>query len=124
LLGNIWTTSNKVIYDANNVISGAAQVTDKGYASGLIGYATIFKALSMGAQSELWEKVPDTIGTAATAFSDRMTGYTRAVAAIDKALAAISANADQRRFSADVPAGVDIVNTLVCIKSKVFIVRR
>jgi hypothetical protein len=118
LLGNIWATSNKVIYDANNVISGAAQVTDKGYASGLIGYATILKALSMGAQSELWEKVPDTIGTASTAFSDRMTGYTRAVAAIDKALAAISANPISASFAADVPLGVDIVNTLYALKAR------
>jgi hypothetical protein len=118
LLGNIWTTSNKVIYDANNVINGAAQVTDKGYASGLIGYATIFKVLSMGAQAELWEKVPDTIGTATTVFSDRMTGYTRAVAAIDKALAAIGANAISAGFLSDVPAGVDIVNTLYALKAR------
>ena len=48
LLGNIWTTANKCIYDANNVINGAAQLGDKGYASGLIGYATIIKALSIG----------------------------------------------------------------------------
>ncbi|MES2331391.1 MAG: RagB/SusD family protein [Bacteroidota bacterium] len=118
LLGNIWTTASKVIYDANNVISGAAQVTDKGYASGLIGYATIFKVLSMGAQSELWEKVPDTIGTAATVFSDRMVGYTRAIAAIDKALAAISANPISASFLSDVPAGLDIVNTLYALKAR------
>ncbi|MES2374329.1 MAG: RagB/SusD family protein [Bacteroidota bacterium] len=118
LLGNIWTTSSKVIYDANNVISGAAQVTDKGYASGLIGYATIFKALSMGAQAELWEKVPDTIGTTATAFTDRITGYTRAIASIDKALAAISANAISTGFLSDVPAGLDIVNTLYALKAR------
>jgi hypothetical protein len=118
LLGNIWSTSNKVIYDANNVISGAASVTDKGYASGLIGYATIYKALSMGAQAEFWEKVPDTIGAATTVFSDRMVGYTRAIAAIDKALAAITANPISAGFVADVPAGVDIVNTLNALKAR------
>lgn len=118
LLGNIWTTSNKVIYDANNVITGAAQLSDKNYASGLIGYATIFKALSMGAQSEFWEKVPDTIGVNATTFSDRMIGYTRAVAAIDKALAAISSNAISAAFLTDIPAGLDIVNTLYALKAR------
>ncbi|MEO7530537.1 MAG: RagB/SusD family protein, partial [Sediminibacterium sp.] len=118
LLGNVWITSNKVIYDANNVIAGAAQVTDKGYASGLIGYATIYKVLSMGTQAELWEKVPDTIGTATTTFSDRITGYTRAMAAIDKALAAISANAISASFTADIPPGVDIVNTLYALKAR------
>jgi len=49
LLGNIWTTANKCIYDANNVISGAAQLGDKGYASGLIGYATIIKRFLLAA---------------------------------------------------------------------------
>ncbi len=118
LLGNVWGTASKVIYDANNVIAGAASVSDKGYASGLIGYATIFKALSIGCQAEFWEKVPDTIGTAATTYSDRMVGYTRAIAAIDKALAAISANAISSSFLTDIPAGVDIVNTLNALKAR------
>jgi hypothetical protein len=118
LLGNVWTSSNKVIYDANNVINGALLLTDKGYASGLIGYATIYKALSIGCLSELWEKVPDTVGTATTAFSDRMTGYARAIAAIDKALAAISANAISSTFLTDIPSGVDIVNTLYALKAR------
>lgn len=118
LLGNLWSSAAKVIYDANNVIAGAANVSDKGYASGLIGYATIYKALSMGAMAEFWEKVPDTIGTAATNFSDRTVGYNRAIAAIDKALTAISSNAISASFIADVPAGVDIVNTLYALKAR------
>ena len=118
LLGNVWSSASKVIYDANNVISGAAQVTDKGYASGLTGYATIYKALSMGTMSELWEKVPDTIGTATTNYSDRLVGYARAIAAIDKALTAISSNAISAGFIADVPSGVDIVNTLNALKAR------
>ncbi len=118
LLGNVWSTASKVIYDANNVITGAASVTDKGYASGLIGYATIFKALSIGCQSEFWEKVPDTIGTTATVFIDRTQGYARAIAAIDKALSAISANAISSSFLTDIPAGVDIVNTLYALKAR------
>ena len=118
LLGNLWSASNKVIYDANNVINAAATLNDKGYASGLIGYATIFKVLSMGCQSGYWEKVPDTVGTTAATFSDRLVGYNRAVAAIDKALAAISTNAISTAFVADVPAGVDIVNTLNALKAR------
>ncbi|MEN9684627.1 MAG: hypothetical protein RLZZ28_413, partial [Bacteroidota bacterium] len=111
-------TSNKIIYDANNVIAGAASVTDKGYASGLIGYASIFKALSIGSQSSFWEKVPDTVGTTATAFIDRMTGFGRAVATIDKALAAITASPISASFLTDIPAGVDIVNTLNALKAR------
>jgi hypothetical protein len=118
LLGNVWSTSNKVIYDANNVINSASQLADKNYASGLIAYATIFKALSIGTQAEMWEKVPDTIGTTATAFSDRVVGYNRAIAAIDKALAAVTANPVSATFLADVPAGIDITNTLYALKAR------
>jgi hypothetical protein len=118
LLGNIWTTANKCIYDANNVINGAAQLGDKGYANGLIGYATIIKALSIGSLSMLWEKVPDTIGTTATAFIDRVQGFNKAIAAINKAQAAISANAISSGFLTDMPAGVDIVNTLNALKAR------
>jgi len=118
LLGNVWTSANKIIFDANNVINAAAKLSDKSYASGLIGYATIYKALSMGCLSGYWEKVPDTVGTATTTFSDRAVGFARAVAAIDKALAAISANAVSTAFAADVPAGVDLVNTLYALKAR------
>jgi hypothetical protein len=118
LLGNIWTTANKCIYDANNVINGAAQLGDKGYASGLIGYASIIKALSIGSLSMFWEKVPDTVGTTATVFIDRVQGFNKAIAAIDKALTTISANAISSGFLTDMPAGVDIVNTLNALKAR------
>jgi hypothetical protein len=118
LMANIWTTASKCIYDANNVMNGAAQLGDKGYASGLIGYTTIIKALSMGSLSLYWEKVPDTIGTGTTVFIDRIQGYNNAVAAINKALAAISANAISAGFLTDMPAGIDIVNTLNALKAR------
>lgn len=118
LLGNVWSTAHKVIYDANNVINGATALADKGYASGLIGYATIYKALSIGTVSSFWEKVPDTVGTSTTTFSDRTVGFTRAIAAIDKALAAITASPISASFLADIPAGVDIVNTLNALKAR------
>ncbi|MEP6746148.1 MAG: RagB/SusD family protein [Bacteroidota bacterium] len=118
LLGNIWITANKCIYDANNVINGAAQLGDKGYASGLIGYATIIKALSIGSLSMYWEKVPDTIGTTATVFIDRVQGFNKAIAAINKAQAAISANAISAGFLTDMPAGIDIINTLNALKAR------
>lgn len=127
LLGNIWATANKCIYDANNVINGAAQLGDKGYASGLIGYATIIKALSIGSLSMLWEKVPDTTGTTTTVFIDRVQGFNKAVAAIDRALGTISANAISSGFIADLPPGIlnpvspgaaDIVNTLNALKAR------
>ncbi|MEO5681656.1 MAG: RagB/SusD family nutrient uptake outer membrane protein [Chitinophagaceae bacterium] len=126
LLGNIWISASKCIYDANNVINGAAQLGDKGYASGLVGYATIIKALSIGSLSMFWEKVPDTVGTASTVFIDRVQGFNKAIAAIDKALATISANAISTGFLTDMPPGIlssspsssEMVNVLTAIKAR------
>jgi len=118
LLGNVWASANKIIFDANEIIAAAEKLADKGYASGLIGYATIYKALSMGCLASYWEKVPDTVGVTSVTFSDRTVGFTRAIAAVDKALASISANPVSAAFANDVPAGVDIVNTLYALKAR------
>ncbi|MEI8111110.1 MAG: RagB/SusD family protein [Chitinophagia bacterium] len=121
LLGSIWISNCKAIYDANTVLAGAQNLPDAGYRSGLIGYASIFKALAIGNLSMLWENIPDTIGapvSSPTLFIPRATGYARAVAAIDRALAAINASPISTQFNSDLPAGVDIVNTLQALKAR------
>ena len=117
LLTGLWISSNKINYDADNVIEAAAGVSDKGYASGLVGYATIFKALSLGAMSMFWEQIPDGNGANAT-FISRNEGFNRAIAAIDNALALINANPVSASFTANVPPGIDIVNTLHALKAR------
>jgi hypothetical protein len=121
LLGSIWIANCKVIYEANLIISSAQNLSDAGYKSGLIAYSTIFKALAIGNLSMLWENVPDTIGAALsspTTFIPRATGYARAVAAIDKALASIAAAPISASFNSEMPAGVDIINTLQALKAR------
>ncbi len=120
VLSSLWATSNKIIYDADNVITGANQLTDKGYASGLIGYATIFKALAIGNMSMYWEKVPSGIGTVGspTTFIDRTAGYTRAITAINSALTTIQTTPVSTTFYTNVPAGIDIFNTLNALKAR------
>ncbi len=117
ILGGLWTSSNKIIYDADNVITNAANLGDKNYASGLISYATIFKALALGDLAMFWEKVPASIGQNVN-FTDRAQGYTSAITAIDNALSAISANPISTAFLTNIPAGIDIVNTLHALKAR------
>lgn len=117
ILANIWTNSNKVIYDANSVITAAEALNDKAYASGLIAHASILKALSIGSMSMLWEKVPAGIGTNVQ-FIDRTAGFTAAIATIDNALAKISANAISASYTADAVPGLDYVNTLNALKAR------
>jgi starch-binding outer membrane protein, SusD/RagB family len=117
ILGGLWATSNKIIYDADLVIAGAEALGDKGFASGLIGYTTIFKALSIGNMSMFWEKVPAGTGSNVS-FINRADGFNNAIKAIDKALSAISANAISPAFLTNIPAGIDIVNTLNALKAR------
>ena len=117
ILLNLWTTSNKIIYDADLVIAGATNLGDKGYASGLIAYATLFKALSIGNMAMFWEKVPSSTGTNVT-FIDRIDGYKLAIAAIDKALATVTASPIGASFNSAVPVNLNLVNTLTALKAR------
>jgi hypothetical protein len=117
ILGGLWTSSNKIIFDADNVINGAATLGDKNYASGLIGYTTIFKALALADLAMFWEKVPASIGQNVT-FVDRAQGFTKAIAAIDNALTLIAANPISTALTNNIPAGIDIVNTLHALKAR------
>lgn len=117
ILGGLWTSSNKIIFDADKVISSAATLGDKNYASGLIAYATIFKALALGDLAMFWEKIPAMNGANAT-FVDRLQGFTKAITAIDAALAGIAANPIATSFITNIPTGIDIVNTLQALKAR------
>lgn len=117
LLSNLWTNSNKILYDAQVVISNSATITDKGLASGLVAYTTIFKSLALGDLAAFWEKVPAGIGQNVT-FITRKDAYTQIVDEIDKALAGISANPISPAFLGTIPAGIDIPNTLNALKAR------
>ena len=117
LVSGLWTSSNKIIYDADNVIAGAQGLADKGYASGLIGYASLFKSLALGDLSMFWEKVPAGIGLN-VGFIDRAQGFAKAITVIDEALTAINANAISPEFTANVPAGINLPNALHALKAR------
>ena len=117
IMAGLWTNSNKIIYDADNVINAAKGLADKTYASGLIGYCTIFKALAIGDMAMFWEKIPAGIGTNIT-FIPRAEGFTKAIVIIDEALAAIAASPISTSFTINVPTGIDVVNTLQALKAR------
>lgn len=118
ILNQLWTNGNKIIYDADQVIINAEKLSDKNYASGLIAYSTIFKALAIGNLSTYWEKVPAEVGKQNSSFIGRIEGYNQAIAAIDKALVLISANAMSPAFLSSIPAGIDIPVTLNALKAR------
>jgi hypothetical protein len=116
---SFWTNSNKVIYDANNVLKYAPDLSDKSYASGLIAYASIFKALALTNMAMFWEQMPDTTGVGVnTGFIPNTAGFNKALDVVNKALATVSANAISASFLSNIPAGIDIVNTLQALKAR------
>ncbi|HEX6193587.1 MAG TPA: RagB/SusD family nutrient uptake outer membrane protein [Chitinophagaceae bacterium] len=117
ILANIWANASKIIFDANRVITAANDLADQPYASGLIGYVSIYKAMALGSLAMNWENVPDTVGLNVT-FSARVQGFNRAIAVIDNALARIQATPISASFAGNIPAGTDIVNTLLALKAR------
>lgn len=117
IVGNVWTSANKIIYDADNVINSAAALPDKGYAAGLIAHASIFKALALGNLSQYWEKVPAATGQKVQ-FITRKEGFNKAIATIDNALTVIAANPISTSFLGNIPNGIDIPNTLNALKAR------
>jgi phage tail protein X len=114
---NIWTKSNKIIFDANNVIDFANGLQDKNYSSGLISFASIFKALSIGTLSMLWEQVPDTVGQRVT-FISRIDGYKKAISVLNNGIAAYNANLPNGLVRSRLPDSTKILNTLYALKAR------
>jgi hypothetical protein len=117
IAAGLWTTSNKIIFEADNLITNSAKLGDKNYVSGIGAYANLFKALALGDLAMFWEKVPADIGKNVS-FVDRAQGFTKAIAAIDNALAKISADSISATFLYNIPAGIDIVNSLHALKAR------
>lgn len=118
IVTGMWTVSNKIIYDANRILNRVdSVVTDKTYASGLIAYTSIFKVLAIGDMAAFWQQVPDTSGTNVP-FITSNDGYTKAIAIIDNALAALAANAPSATFTRNIPAGINLQNTLYALKAR------
>jgi len=117
LLAGLWSRSNKIIRDADLIISSARDLSDQSVAGGIIAYTTIFKALAIGDLAMFWEQVPNGTGENVT-FIPRKEGYQRAITAIDDALAAIATNPISSAFLSSIPAGIDIPNTLQALKAR------
>ncbi len=125
IVTGIWTVSNKIIYDANNIIRHLNIVSDKNYASGLIAYSNLYKAMAIADMAMFWDHVPDTIGAHAldsigtnVPFITSNQALNKAIALLDNALASIAANPISAGFKSNVPGGIDITNTLYALKAR------
>ncbi len=119
IVTGMWSVCNKIIYDADSVINQTGKiVSDKNYASGLIAYASLFKALAIGDMAMFWDHVPDTTGRNVT-FISGTEGFNKAVAVLDNALNTINTNPVSSSFLSHIPMNnADFVSTLYALKAR------
>jgi hypothetical protein len=131
IVTGLWSVCNKIIFDANNVINQTPKiVSDKNYASGLIGYTSIFKAMAIGDMAMFWDHVPvgiaDTLGVSNVNFVTANQGYLNAISVINNAMTVVGANTPGPKFLSNVPrlisgsdtVTVNIINTLYALKAR------
>jgi len=118
IVTGMWAVSNKIVFDADRVLNSVNTIiSDKSYASGVIAYASIFKAMAIGNMSVFWTNVPDTTGEDAK-FITSQEGYRKAVRILDGAIATVNANPISPNFTLNVPKGINIINTLYALKAR------
>lgn len=118
ILANIWANANKIIFDADKVIAAAKRLPgNNDYSVGLIGYASIYKALALGSLAMNWEKVPDSVG-ANVSFSGRETGFNKAITTLSAAIDTIQITPVSPLFAGYIIGGTDILNTLYALRAR------
>lgn len=125
IVGGMWSVSNKIIYDADKILSSTAKVIpDKNYASGVIAYTSIFKALALGDLAMFWDHIPDgvadTLSVSHVNFISNTDGFTKAVAVLDNALNTVATDTISNSFLSNVPikSSAVIINTLYALKAR------
>ncbi len=108
---NLWTQSQLVKANADLVLSNVGNAPDPGTQSGIVAYASIFRALAMGTLAEFFQQSPLEVGENAP-FVDRVGLLRDAVRQLEAAAATLAANPVSADFNAKIVPGIDLPNTL------------
>lgn len=109
---NLWASSQLTRATADIVLANADRViTDPGLKSGVVAYASIFRALALGTLAQFFEQAPLTTGTNA-AFVPRAQLLQAAIQQLESAATLVTATPPSANFLSRVPTGIDIPNTI------------
>jgi len=108
---NLWTQANLVKANADLVLANAGNAPEAGTRSGIVAYASIFRALSIGTLAQFFEQVPLTVQENA-AFVPRVQALQNAVAQLEAAAAQLAATPVSADFNAKIVPGLDLPNTI------------
>lgn len=108
---NLWTQSQLVRANAELILANIDVATDPGTKSGIVAYASIFRALSLGTLAEFFQSAPSTTATNAP-FVDRVALLNEAIATLEVAATQIAAAPVSANFTGKIVPGIDIPNTI------------
>ena len=108
---NLWTQAQLVRANADLVLQYVGNATDPGTRSGIVAYASIFRALSLGTVAQFFEKTPVVTQDNAP-FVDRVVALQSAVAQLEAAATQLAATPVSAEFTAKIVPGIDLPNTL------------
>ncbi len=113
LIRNLWTSAQLTRNTADIVLANADRVIvgDAALRSGVVAYASVFKALSLGTTAQFFQQAPTTTGTNAP-FVARDQLLKAAITQLESAATLIATTPPSAAFAARVPAGIDLPNTI------------
>lgn len=111
IISNLWAQSHLTKSNADIILKNIEVAADPALRSGLTAYASIFRALSLGALGEFWQQAP--IGTATNiTFNTREEVLKEAVETLESAATTIAATAPSADFTTRVVNSIDMPNTI------------
>ena len=114
---NIWTKSQLVRANAELILANTGVVADAGTKSGIVGYASIFRALSLGTLGLFFEQSPITTGTNVP-FVPRAQVFKEAITTLDGAATQVASAAVSADFTSKIVPGIDIPNTIQALTAR------
>ncbi len=109
---NLWASNQLVRANADVILANTDRVIqDPGTKSGVVAYASIFRALALGTLAQFFEQTPLTTGTNAP-FVPRAQALQQAIQQLETAATLLSASAPSATFTNAIVPGIDLANTL------------
>ncbi|OON69624.1 RagB/SusD family nutrient uptake outer membrane protein [Hymenobacter sp. CRA2] len=108
---NLWSQCQLIRSNADLVLANAGNAADPGTRSGIVAYASIFRALALGTLAEFFEQAPLTTGENA-AFVPRAQLLQAAVTQLEDAATQLAANPVSADFNSKIVPGINLPNTL------------
>ncbi len=108
---NLWTQSQLIKANADLVLKNAGNAPEPGTQSGIVAYASIFRALAIGTLVEFFQQSPLSVAENAP-FVDRVALLRDAVSQLEVAAVQLAATPVSADFNAKIVPGIDLANTL------------